>query len=62
MGDNGRRWRVVALIARCERNHRGVANMNDLTEKEKELFENAVIVVTSALTAGLIIFLTYLAQ
>ena len=36
--------------------------MEDLTEREKELFENAVIVVTSALTAGLIIFLTYLSQ
>ena len=53
---------MVAITPRCERNHRGVANMDDLTEKEKELFENAVIVVTSALTAGVIIFLTYLAQ
>ena len=35
--------------------------MNDLTEREKELFENAVIVVTSALTAGFIL-LTYLMQ
>ena len=36
--------------------------MDDLTEREKELFENAVIVVTSALTAGIIILLTYISQ